>query len=68
MRSATSPRKMPTTVQKESRCIIEVSGAAVEAIFIARQKRNVETVHRRSHVPQVPIGDCLFIGRNQRDK
>ena len=68
MRFATTPRKMPTTVQKENRCIIEVSGAAVGAIFIARQKLNAETVHKRSYVPQVPIGDCSFIGRNQRDK
>src|SRR3989475_12967900 len=68
MRSATSPRKMPITVQKENRCTIEASGAVVGAISIARQKRNVEAVHKRSHVPQVPIGDCLFIGRSQRDK
>jgi hypothetical protein len=40
----------------------------VGVIFIARQKRNVEAVHKRSYVPQVPIGDCLFIGRSQRDK
>jgi hypothetical protein len=37
-------------------------------IFIARQKRNVEAVHKRSYVPQVLIGDCLFIGKSQRDK
>jgi hypothetical protein len=38
------------------------------AIFIARKKRNVEAVHKRSHVPQAPIGDCFFTGRSQRDK
>jgi hypothetical protein len=37
---------MPTTVPKENRCTIEVSGAAVGAIFIARKKRNAETVHK----------------------
>ena len=67
-RSATSPKKMPITVPKENHCIIEVSGAAVEAIFIARQKLSAGTVHKRRYVPQVPIGDCSFIGRNQRDK
>jgi hypothetical protein len=59
---------MPTIVQKESRCTIEVSGAAVRAIFIAQHKRNAGTVHKSSYVPEVPIGDCLFTGRNQRDK
>ena len=49
MRSATNPRKMPTTVQKENRCITEVSGVAVGAIFIARQKLNAETVRKRSY-------------------
>lgn len=68
MRSAMSPRKIPTTVHKENHCTIEVSGAVVRAISIARQKRNAEAVHKRSYVPQAPIGDCLFIGRSQRDK
>jgi transposase len=65
---ATSQKKMHTTVPKENRYAIAVSGEVVGVIFIARQKRNVEAVHKRSHVPQVPIGDCLFIGKSQRDK
>ena len=30
---------------------MEVSDEVVEVIFIARQKRNVEVVHKRSYVP-----------------
>ena len=65
---ATSQKKMRTTVPKENRCTIEVSDEVVAVIFIARQKRNVEVVHKRSYVLQVPIGDCLCIGKSQRDK
>ena len=68
MRSAMNPRKMPTTVRKGNRCTIEVSGAVARAISIARHQRNAKAVHKRSYVLQVPIGDCLFIGRSQRDK
>src|ERR1017187_4585502 len=68
MRFALSPRTMPTTVRKENRCTIEDSGAVAKAISIARRKRNAKVVHKRSYVPRVPIGDCLFIGRNRRDK
>ena len=39
-----------------------------QGISIARRKRNAKGVHRRSYVPEVSIGDCLFIGRSQRDK
>ncbi len=52
-RSATSPRRMPTIVQKGNRCTIEVSGAAVRATFIARPKRNAEAAHKRNYVPQL---------------
>ena len=68
MPSSMSPRKMPTTARKENRCIIEGSGALVRAISIAQQKRNVTPAHRKSYVPEVPIGDCLFIGRSRRGK
>ena len=68
MPSAMNPRKMPTTVRKGNHCTIEVSGAVAGAISIARHKRNAKAVHKRSYVLQVPIGDCLFIGRSQRDK
>jgi len=59
MRSAMSPRKMPTTVRKGNRCTIEVSGEVVRAISIAQHKRNAKAVHKRSYVLQVPIG--LFV-------
>ena len=68
MPSGLSPRKMPTTARKENPCTIEGSGALVRAISIAQRKRNVTPAHRRSYVPEVPIGDCLFIGRSRRGK
>ena len=66
--SVTSPRKMRTTVRKENHCIIEVRGAPVRVISIAQRKRNAKGARRRTHVPEVPIADCLFIGKSQRDK
>src|ERR1017187_6234145 len=66
--SVTSLRKMRATVRKGNHCTIEVRGAAVRVISIARRKRNAKGVRRRTHVPEVPIGDCLFIGTSQRDK
>jgi hypothetical protein len=66
--SVTSPRKMRTTVRNGNHCTFEVRGAAVRVISIAGRKRNAKGVRRRTHVPEVPIGDCLFIGRSQRDK
>jgi hypothetical protein len=68
MRSAMSPRTTLTTVRKENRSTFEGSCAVVRAISIARRKRNAEAVHKRSYVPRVRIGDCLFIGRNQLAK
>src|SRR5271169_940563 len=52
MRSATSPRKMPTTVQKGNRCTIEVGGAAVGAIFAREKQKKLCTAgpHRRLFV------------------
>jgi hypothetical protein len=51
-----------------NRCTIEVRGATVRAIFIAQRKLNSKGVHRRNYVPEVPIEDCLFIGKNRSDK
>jgi len=65
---ATSQKRMPTTAPKEKHCAIAVSHAAVGGMSIVRQKLNVSGVHRRSFVPQVPIGNYLYIGRSQRDK
>jgi transposase len=65
---AMRPRKMLTTARKENHCIMGVRRAVVRVISIARRKRNAEGVRRRSHVPEVPIGDCLFIGRSRRGK
>jgi hypothetical protein len=62
------PNDNAYSVRKENRCTIEDSGAVAKAISIARRKRNAKVVHKRSYVPRVPIGDCLFIGRNRRDK
>ena len=49
-------------------CTIEVRGAAVRVISIARRKRNAKAAHRRSSVPEASIGGCLFIGKSRRDK
>jgi hypothetical protein len=59
---------MLTTARKEKHCTIEVRGAAVRAISIARRKRNAKAAHRRNSVPEVSIGGCLFIGKSRRDK
>ena len=59
---------MRTTAQKENHCIIAVRGAAARAISIAQRKPNAKGVHRSSFVLEVHIGDCLFIGRSQRDR
>src|ERR1700689_2358219 len=66
--SVTSLRKMRTTVRKENHCTMEARGAAARVISIVRRKRNAKGARRRTHVPEVPIGDCLFIGKSQRDK
>jgi len=62
------PQETRTTAQKENHCIIAVRGAAVRAISIAQRKPNAKGVHRKSFVLEVHIGDCLFIGRSQRDR
>ena len=59
---------MPITALKEKHCAIAVSHAAVGGMSIVRQKLNASGVHKRSYVPQVPIGNYLFIGMSQRDK
>jgi hypothetical protein len=64
----TNQARMPTTVQKESRHIIEVSGAVVRTICIARRKHNAKAVHKRNCAPRAPIGDYLFIGRNRCER
>src|SRR5215467_14307459 len=66
--SATNQARMPTTVQKENHCIIEVRSAIARVISIARRKRNAKAVHKRNCAPQAHIGDCSFIGRSRRDK
>jgi hypothetical protein len=56
---------MPTTARKGNPCTIAARGAVVRAISIAQRKRNAKGVHKRTVVPEVRIGDCSFIGRNQ---
>jgi len=63
-----NPEKMLTIARKKNHCTIEVRGAAARVISIARRKRNAKDVPRRSHAPEDPTGDCLFIGRSQRGK
>ena len=55
------PRRKTTAL---SRSEAQQSGR----ISIAQRKPNAKGVHRRSYVLEVPIGDCLFIGRSQRDR
>jgi hypothetical protein len=63
-----NPEKTLTIARKKNHCTIEVRGAAARVISIARRKRNAKDVPRRSHAPEDPTGDCLFIGRSQRGK
>jgi hypothetical protein len=56
---------MLITVRKQDYCAIVVNRGAVRVMCIARQKRNVTGVGRKSYVPRVSIEKCLFIGRCQ---
>ena len=66
--SATSQRKMRTTVQKENHFAITVYNERVRDMPITRRKHSVEGVHRRNSVPGPLVENYLYIGKSQRDK